>query len=562
VTGAVLPPPLLVTPGAVLLLLGVSETAGEELETGPEMGTVSVTPLVLVMVILVVSSSVGLRLVLPVPEDGLDDEIGRLLAVSEMVLLPVGVLDPPGALVLLPYVGTAELETIGVGVSVAGADVSLPVTGVLEFAYGTLGEIEVVTGKLDESEEPSVGRVLAAVVLKKGAELAKVGAVLISGAEELGDRGAVDEPPVGSVEPPNVGVKMGLVSVSVGGGPLVDGDSDDPSVVGKDSSSVQVVSGTTVPEGVTPPVPAGPVVVAYVKLGTYEPVLLEPTPPVPVVPMVPIVPGIVPLPDVVSGLDDEVGLSLPVGPKVGVPLSVGPAVGTLLGGGGRPARGVDEVDEEEPKGPVGAGPEDSAGEVVPPVPVVSELLPVVAVFGNVLEIVPVGPPMLEFVKEGYRVFDGDGETPLPPAVGTELAADDGPVGINEPGVDVTGPVGTPVVSEPELGPVTGREEAKEELEYGTELPEVGTKDEGAVPDVTGAVVGIPPVTEPDVGPVTGADGKEELDELLKLDGTDGPVVGSNDEGTVPEVTGPVVEMPPVIDPDGEPEVGPVIEELK
>lgn len=531
------PPPLLVTPGAVLLLLGVSETAGEELEPGPELGTVSVTPLVLVMVSLVVGSSVGLRLVLPVPDDGLDDEIGRLLAVSEMVLLPVGVLDPPGALVLLPYVGTAELETIDEGVSVAGADVSLPVARVLEFAYGTLEEIEAVTGKLDESEEPSVGSVLAAVVLKKGAELAKVGAVLISGAEE---------------EPPNVGVRVGLVSVSVGGGPLVDGDSDDPSVVGKDSSSVQVVSGTTVPEGVTPPVPAGPVVVAYVKLGTYEPVLLELTPPVPVVPMVPIVPGIVPLPDVVSGLDDEVGLSLPVGP----------AVGTLLGGGGRPARGVDEVDEEEPKGPVGAGPEDSAAEVVPPVAVVSEMLPVVAVFGNVLETVPVGPPMLEFVKEGSRVFDGDGDTPLPPAVGAELAGDDGPVGISDPGVDVTGPVGTFVVSEPELGPVTGREEAKEELEYGTELPGVGIKDEGAVPDVTGVVVGRPPVTEPDVGPVTGVDGKEELEELLKLDGTDDPGVGNNDEGTVPEVTGPVVGMPPVIDPVGEPDVGPVIEELK
>lgn len=53
----------------------------------------------------------------------------------------------------------------------------------------------------------------------------------------------------------------------MGIGPFVDGDSDEPSVV-VGSSSVQVVSGTTVPGAVTLPVPTGTEVVAYVMLGT------------------------------------------------------------------------------------------------------------------------------------------------------------------------------------------------------------------------------------------------------------------------------------------------------
>jgi hypothetical protein len=274
VTGAVPPPSLLVVPGKVL----VSESGREDRAVvrpsellGPSLGTVSVTPFVLVTVTSVVPSAVelGLRLGPPVPEACRLEEIGGLLAVSDVAPLRVGMLGATGAPVLLPYVGAAELGTIDEGVSVAGADVSLPVTGILEMPNGTL-EPGVISGREEDSEDPGVGSVLAAVPLMKGAELlADVSAELMAEMVELGVKGAVVEFSVGSVGPPNEDV--GLVSVAVGGGPLVvsDGDdSDDPSVdVGKDDSSVQVVSGTTVPEGLTLSVSTGPVVVAYVKLG-------------------------------------------------------------------------------------------------------------------------------------------------------------------------------------------------------------------------------------------------------------------------------------------------------
>lgn len=261
--GAVPPLALLVIPGRVL----VSETGREDSAVvtpsellGPSLGTVSVTSLVLVMVTLVVPSSVELRLRLgpPVPEAGRLEEIGELLAVSDVIPLEIGVPGATGVLVLLPYVGEAELETIDEGVSVAGAEVSLPVTGTLELPNGTFDEAGVVNGRLEDSDEPSVANVLVAVLLMNGAELlVELSAELISGMDELGVRGAVVEAPV-----PNENV--GLVSVEVTDG----GDSDDPSVdVGKDDSSVQVVSGTIVPEGVALSVSTGLVVVAYVKVG-------------------------------------------------------------------------------------------------------------------------------------------------------------------------------------------------------------------------------------------------------------------------------------------------------
>lgn len=240
---------------------------------GPSLGTVSVTPFVLVMVTLVVPSAVelGLRLGPPVPEVGRLEEIGALLGVSDAVSLWFDVLGVIGVPLLLPYVGAAELETIGESVSVAGADVSLPVIGILELAKGTLDEAGVVSGGLEAGDEPSVADVVAAVLLMNGAELLIGGsAELISGTDELGIRDTVVKLSIGSVEPPNE--EVGIVSVSVGGGPLVVSDvddSDDSSVdVGKDVSSVQVVSGTTVPERVALSVSTGLVVVAYVKLGT------------------------------------------------------------------------------------------------------------------------------------------------------------------------------------------------------------------------------------------------------------------------------------------------------
>lgn len=100
-------------------------------ELGPVLGSVTVTPPVLVIVSFVVPSFVvGLRLVLPVPEVGREEEIGRLLGVSDGVLLPVAT----GAVVLLPYVGVDGVETVGTGVAVTGANVSLTVAGMLGFA--------------------------------------------------------------------------------------------------------------------------------------------------------------------------------------------------------------------------------------------------------------------------------------------------------------------------------------------------------------------------------------------------------------------------------------------
>jgi hypothetical protein len=175
-----------------------------------------------------------------------------------------------------------------------------------------------------------------------------------------------------------------------------------------------------------------------------------------------------------------------------------------------------------------------------------------------LEAVSLGLPAVEFEKDGYGVLVpgmfGAEDTPLGPVVGTSLPGDAGPVGIEEIGVTVIEPVvASPAVSEPDVGVVMGRVETKDELGKPLKLlenPDEGTAEDGVAPEVTGPVVGIPVVMEPEVGPVTGRD--EASEELEK--GTEDPGIDVDDrDGAVPDVTGPVVGTASVV----EPRVGPV-----
>jgi hypothetical protein len=154
---------------------------------------------------------------------------------------------------------------------------------------------------------------------------------------------------------------------------------------------------------------------------------------------------------------------------------------------------------------------------------------------------------------------GAEDTPLGPVVGTSLTEDDGPVAIEEIGVTVIEPVvGTPTVSDLDVGAVTGRVEAKDELGKPLKLlgnPDEGNTEDGVAPEVTKPVVGMPLVIEPEVGPVTGGD--EASEELENGAEVPGPGVDDTD-GAVPDSTGPVVGPPSLV----EPKVGPVTDRVE